>query len=289
MKTKHWTALFLAAAMGAFSPSMNAQPAGAPKSGDTKPGDVRASTNTLVTQIRQKLQSLAGARPTEAAFAKELAQFDKIIADNPGADPNDLAMLLVLKSDLYAGPLGDIDKAADLVRRVKTDYPKTEAAAHAGEMLKQLEQSRAMRAIKDSLQPGKFFPDFSVTDLNGKPLSLSQFKGKVVLVDFWATWCPPCVAEIPNVRAAYGKYRDKGFEIVGISLDRSKADLLKFIGQHKLTWPQYFDGDNPAASLGEKYGIESIPATFLMDADGKIIATNLRGDDLEKHLARLLK
>lgn len=289
MKTKTYLILIVAAFAAALAPAINAQPATA---GAKKSGDVRTEVRMLVMQIQQKLQTLGGARPTEAQFAAELSQFDKIIADNPKADANDLAQILMMKSDFYVQVLGDFDAAAALVRRIKTDYPKTEAAVHTDAMLGQLEQSRAMRAAKEALQPGAEFPDFSVADLNGKPLSLSQFKGKVVLVDFWATWCPPCVAEMPRIIATYQKYHDKGFEVIGISLDRDKAELLKYIEKNKIAWPQHFDsGKAPGESLAEKYGAEAIPTTFLIGADGKIIAatTGPMGDALEEHLAKLLK
>lgn len=297
MKIKTCLILIVAALAGALAPSANAQPSAA-ASGKSS-GDVRTDVRMLVMQIQQKLQALGGARPTEAQFAAELDQFEKIIAGNPKADANELAQILMMKSEFYVEVLNDLDAAAALVRRIKAEYPKTEAAAHTDEMLKQLEQFRAMqalresmRAARDALKPGAEFPDFSVTDLNGKPLSLSQFKGKVVLVDFWATWCPPCVAEMPRIIATYQKYHDKGFEVIGISLDRDKAELLKYIEKNKIAWPQHFDGGKaPGESLAEKYGAEAIPTTFLIGADGKIIAatTGPMGGALEEHLAKLLK
>ncbi|MDR1011981.1 MAG: TlpA family protein disulfide reductase [Opitutaceae bacterium] len=282
MKTKHWIALIATAVAIALAPSAIAQPAS-----DPAPDDVKTTVQLLVVKIQQKLQKTTE-RPTEAGFAAELAEFDKIIAGNPKASPEDLAQVLVMQSGFYAEVLGDYDKAAALVRRIKTDYPKTQAAEHAGDMLKQLDQIRAMETVRAALQPGMEFPDFSVTDTAGKPLSLSQYKGKVVLIDFWATWCPPCVEEIPHVVAAYGKYHDKGFEVIGISLDREKDALLKYTEKNKMPWPQYYDAANPDASLADKYGIEAIPSTFLIGKDGKIVATDLRGDDLEKQLAKLL-
>ncbi len=282
MKIKHWITLIVTALAIAFAPSAAAQSAP-----DSTPGDVKTSVRLLVTKIQQKLQTTT-ARPTESDYAAELAGFDKIIADNPKAPQEDLAQVLVMKSGFYAEVLNDYEKAEALVQRIKTDYPATQAAAHVDEMLKQLAQIREMQKTRAALQPGKAFPDFSVTDVTGKPLSLSQYKGKVVLIDFWATWCPPCVAEIPHVIAAYQKYHDKGFEVIGISLDRQKDALLKYIEKNKMTWPQYYDADKPEASLAEKYGIESIPSTYLVGTDGKIVATNLRGNDLEEQLAKLL-
>lgn len=283
MKIKHWITLIVTALAIASVPSALAQ--SAPDS--PPPADVKTSVRLLVTKIQQKLQA-ATAQPVEADYAAELAEFDKIIAANPNAPKEDLAQILAMKSGFYAEVLNNYEKAEALVKQIKADYPSSEAAGHVDDMLKQLAQMRKMQETQSALQPGREFPDFSVTDVAGKPLSVSQYRGKVVLIDFWATWCPPCVAEMPHVIAAYQKYHEKGFEVIGISLDRQKDALLKYIEKNKMTWPQYYDGDKPEASLADKYGIESIPTTYLVDKDGKIVATNLRGDALEEQLAKLL-
>lgn len=139
-----------------------------------------------------------------------------------------------------------------------------------------------------TLAVGSPFPDFSETDLDGKPISVGNFKGKVVLVDFWATWCGPCVGELPNVLKAYEKYHGKGFEIVGVSLDSDKDKLTTFLKAKNMTWQQFFDGKGWKNKVAEKYQVHSIPATYLVDKDGKLIASNLRGDALETALAKVL-
>ena len=137
---------------------------------------------------------------------------------------------------------------------------------------------------------GAIAPDFTQNDVNDHPVKLSDFKGKYVLIDFWASWCGPCRAENPNVVRAFNTYKDKNFTVLGISLDRpgKKAAWLAAIEEDGLKWTQLSDlkfGQNEVAKL---YGISAIPQNFLVDPTGKIVGRNLRGADLDKKLAQLL-
>lgn len=143
-------------------------------------------------------------------------------------------------------------------------------------------------AILMKIQPGQPAPDFTMNDTTGAPISLSSFKGQVVLVDFWASWCGPCRAENPNVVAAYKKFNSKGFTVFGVSLDTDKEKWLQAIAKDGLTWKHVSDlvgWDNAAA---KQYGVMSIPANFLLDKDGIIVASGLRGEELETKVAELL-
>ncbi len=130
--------------------------------------------------------------------------------------------------------------------------------------------------------------DFDVKGIKGERLSPSAYRGKVLLIDFWATWCGPCIAEMPNVKSVYDKYHGKGFEIVGISLDQSRDRFDKYIANQGIEWPQYFDGKWWNNDVAVRYGVKSIPATFLVDKKGKIRYKSLRGRQLEAAVQELL-
>jgi peroxiredoxin len=193
-----------------------------------------------------------------------------------------------------------MDKGSEMLKQLQRDFPDTRPAKRVDQVLasiKQGEEARKLQAAaaiapetQETMPPGSIFPDFQVADLDGKPLSLANYKGKVVMVDFWATWCPPCVGEVPNVAKVYEKYHPQGFEIIGISLDREgdKDKLISFTKEHNMPWRQYFDGKFWSNELAVKYGIQSIPATFLLDGSGKIIGKNVRGPALEPAVQKAL-
>lgn len=249
------------------------------------PTGFAAELTPLVTKIKSKL---AGGARKEEDFAAELKEFDTLVATHRGEKTEEVAQAALLQAALYLQVFENLDKGGELLTQVAKDFPGTQSATQATDILAKLEEQKEAMKTLEALKPGSVFPDFLEKDITGAPLSLGQYKKKVVLVDFWATWCGPCVAELPNVIAAYQKYHPKGFEIVGISLDQSESALKSFIKEKSMTWPQYFDGKGWENKLSRKYGIMSIPATFLLDGDGKIVAKNLRGPALEQELAKLL-
>ncbi|TVR39724.1 MAG: TlpA family protein disulfide reductase [Cryomorphaceae bacterium] len=138
------------------------------------------------------------------------------------------------------------------------------------------------------LSPGSEAPDIELADPNGKVIPLSSLRGKVVLIDFWASWCKPCRVENPKVVKMYNEMKDKGFEIYGVSLDRDKDKWVEAIQQDGLTWPQVSDLQFWNSAAAKLYNVSSIPHTVLIDRDGKIVASGLRGRALENKVEEML-
>lgn len=176
---------------------------------------------------------------------------------------------------------GQREEAKAFLTRVKKDLASHPQGVQVAQFLDQLGGELFLPGRGDAMP-------IAFTDLKGDAIDLAKMKDKVVLVDFWATWCGPCVAEMPNVIATYGKFHDRGFEVVGISLDEDKAALEDFIAQNKMPWPQYFDGKGWDNQIAKQFGIQGIPATFLIGKDGKIVAANLRGPSLEQAVEEAL-
>ncbi|HEY0978711.1 MAG TPA: TlpA disulfide reductase family protein [Flavobacteriales bacterium] len=160
-------------------------------------------------------------------------------------------------------------------------------------MEKQLEAMKAQEAqmaqMDNLIAIGSVAPDFSQPTPDGKSVSLASLKGKVVLIDFWASWCKPCRMENPNVKRVYAKYQKKGFEILGVSLDRDKNAWTKAIADDGLPWKHVSDLGFWNNAAAQQYGVQSIPFTVLVDKEGKVIAKNLRGEALDQKLAEVFQ
>jgi peroxiredoxin len=234
--------------------------------------------DALIAKIRTKL---GAGEKTKADLAPELKEFDALLAKHKGEKTDDVAQILLMEAVVYQQVLKDEAKGDALMAQLQKDFPDSKQAR----MVKEQEASKKLRA---SLKEGAKFPDFDVKDSAGKPLSIADYKGKVLLLDFWATWCGPCVHELPNVIKAYDAYHSKGFDIIGISLDKDEQKLASFTKEKNMAWRQYFDGLVWQNKLAVKYGINSIPATFLLDGQGIIIGQDLRGEALDQAVAKAL-
>ena len=152
-----------------------------------------------------------------------------------------------------------------------------------------VQQIESMIARMEKVQVGSEAPDFTLPDVNGNLVSLSSFRGKYVLVDFWAAWCPDCRKENPNIVSAWEKYKNKNFAILGVSLDRNRDQWLAAIEKDKLTWTQVSDLKYWSSEAAVLYCIRWIPMSFLIDPEGKIVAIGLEGEELHNKLEELLK
>ncbi|HMI03882.1 MAG TPA: TlpA disulfide reductase family protein [Pedobacter sp.] len=193
------------------------------------------------------------------------------------ANPNSYFALQAL-SELVGGYSTKPEVAQPLFNKLS----ETLRLSYGGQTLYKLLNAHTVTAL------GAAAPNFTQNDVNGKAVSLSDYKGKYVLVEFWASWCSPCRAESPNLLKQYAAFKDKGFEILGVSVDSDKAKWLEAIKKDGLTWPQISDLKGWDNEVRKVYGISGVPANFLINPEGKIIGSHLIGEALNKKLAELL-
>ena len=181
-----------------------------------------------------------------------------------------------------------------VIDRLKKEIPNSSYTKDFVAVYEQFNQqaaaAQAQKQAVESTAIGAQAPEIDLPNPDGKNIKLSSLKGKVVLIDFWASWCGPCRMEMPNVVNTYNKYKAKGFTVYSVSLDKEANAWKNSIKSLGMTWEnQVSDLKFWQCEAAQRYGVNGIPATFLLDKDGKIVATNLRGAELEKKVAELLK
>ncbi len=245
--------------------------------------DPSAAATELKDLIAKVNASLQDGRTTEADQADNLREFDILLAKHKGETNDDVARIALMKAKLYLEVFKHTEKATNLLKQLQLDFPDSTSGKSVGAMLALIKAKEEAKKMQAALTVGSPFPAFDVKDLDGKPLSIANYKNKIVMIDFWATWCLPCRGEIPNIVKTYQKYHDKGFEIIGISLDKDgdKNKLIDFTKENNMPWRQYFDGKGWQNEMAVKYGIQSVPIAFLLDGKGNIIAkgNDVRGVD----------
>lgn len=238
--------------------------------------EIDKSFEAINKELKSEVEAVVeAAKEKEIALEKQLNELKKeFITKNL----NTLSGAIVLSQHHYYLSDEDLIHITDNMGDVFKSHPAIEAIKKNAE-------------VRKTVTIGKKIVDFEMADASGKVHKLSEYagNGKVVLIDFWASWCPPCRADMPNLVALHKTYKKKGFDIIGISLDSKAEAWEKGVKDLKITWPQLSDlkgWKNEGAAL---YGVRSIPHTILVDKDGTIVAKNLHGQELEDKIKELLK
>lgn len=217
------------------------------------------------------------ARAEAGKYPEALARFKELMLGLGTSDQEEFALSFAETFAASAVSAGEIDAARQTYQTLAQTFPDSADLA---------EKVKAELARLDRV--GKPAPKVEAQDLGGKTVRLADFRGKYVVVDFWATWCGPCLVELPRLQEAYRKFHDAGLEIVGVSLDETRSAVVDFVKVRQLPWIQFHNG-TAGADLVEAFGVTSIPASYLIDPEGTIIRLDLRGPAFDAALGQLIK
>jgi peroxiredoxin len=244
---------------------------GADATAESKKAPEQRDAAAAWTEMRRSIESRFRTAPDKdrAAVTRDvlhdLSEFAKTYKGT------EQAALALFNHGMLAAATEDFDAAAKSYQEAlsQTKDPELRAAIEA-------------QVAQLAIRPGQSPPAFTAKSLSGDEISLSKYKGKVLLLDFWATWCAPCIAELPNVKQVYNAYHEQGLEIVSISLDQDEKVLHDFIKQQGLNWTHVYNGSVPVGQdVATKYSVTAIPQMILIGRDGKIAGVQLRGEALE--------
>ena len=241
------------------------------------PKDARAQAGLMV--ITQAFPTHSGEKADLDGLDAKIAAFEKDFPDF-SLDGQQPAFFVLRQEEMtiFKMTAGEAAYAA-LLKKLVVD-PSPPLAEYAKE-----EQDEIKKIAELEQKPF----ELKYTAVDGTKVDLAQMRGKAVLIDFWATWCPPCVAEMPDVVKAYQKYHGQGLEIVGVSLDQDKDEMLAFTKKNGMPWPQYFDGEGlESNAISRSFGIDSIPTMWLIDKKGMLVNSEA-GQDLDANIEKLLK
>ncbi len=214
------------------------------------------------------------AQSIQAQYAKIEADFNRQMKELIWSMGNSVSAIFALN---YINADAEFSFMDSLASRFNSELPSSQFTRELSERVESMRR----------LAVGAEAPEIKLPDPDGNEISLSSLRGKYVLIDFWAAWCKPCRQENPNVLASYNKYKDEGFEILGVSLDRTKEAWVRAIEEDGLPWKHVSDLKYFNSEAAETYQINAIPATYLIGPDGKIVAKNLRGASLEQKLKEI--
>jgi len=237
----------------------------------------------MVTLKLDSLRADSLSKELQKPYEYMVNQYSEVVAKKIMQNTQSFASIMAIQQ-LRPEQYLDVYKALDKGLTEKYPNNKDIKSFHA-----MVQQTEMMVAKTEAIKIGAEAPELILPTKDNKDLALSSFRGKIVLIDFWASWCAPCRKELPNVKRAYEKYKNKGFEILGVSLDKDRDSWLEAIDKEGLKWPQVSDLKFWQSEACQTYAVQSIPYTVLVDKEGKIIATDLRGADLDKKLAEIFK
>lgn len=242
----------------------------------------KEAINAKAEVIAKVLYNSETDEATRNAKKEEMMQlqkeYEQMLENNMFKNLNNIVGVSIFKQSFYNN---STEKNDSILQLIPAQFQNDEQIVHIKEFIQK----------QKATAPGQKFVDFSMNDPEGNPVKLSDYvgKGKVVLIDFWASWCGPCRQEMPNIVEAYKQYKGKNFEIVGVSLDRDAESWKKAITDLNITWPQMSDLKFWQCEGAQIYAVNSIPHTILVDADGTILARGLHGEELLTKIAETLK